>query len=246
MMNVSSGRDRGNDLLFELGERRGGSDPIGARHCEANASRELADVQIPDTRRWLSLAPPRLCVHSASAAASLCPLTFSFPLSFAALVKARGAQGSQFYVTMKRCRRFEEPFDPCRRLLLTPERRLLTTVFVSEPTSVASIVTLVRPCVSQPWQSVSNLAKDFIQRLLASDPDARLSASQAARHPWMVSMASHSSSMRNLHRSISQNLRKRASRNSSRCPSSTTSSGAADGRITSPEKKVSGRAAHLD
>ncbi|XP_028425803.1 serine/threonine-protein kinase H1-like [Perca flavescens] len=75
-----------------------------------------------------------------------------------------------------------------------------------------------------PWPSVSDLAKDFIQRLLPSDPAARLTADQAIRHPWVVTMAA-SSSMRNLHRSISQNLRQRASRSSSRCPSSTASSG---------------------
>ncbi|XP_033494545.1 serine/threonine-protein kinase H1-like [Epinephelus lanceolatus] len=75
-----------------------------------------------------------------------------------------------------------------------------------------------------PWPSVSNLAKDFIQRLLPLDPAARLTADQAIRHPWVVTMAA-SSSMRNLHRSISQNLRQRASRSSSRCPSSTASSG---------------------
>ncbi|XP_039983504.1 serine/threonine-protein kinase H1-like [Xiphias gladius] len=74
-----------------------------------------------------------------------------------------------------------------------------------------------------PWPSVSNLAKDFIQCLLALDPASRLTADQAIRHSWVVTMAA-SSSVRNLHRSISQNLRKRASRSSSRCPSSTASS----------------------
>ncbi|XP_047424712.1 serine/threonine-protein kinase H1-like [Mugil cephalus] len=78
-----------------------------------------------------------------------------------------------------------------------------------------------------PWQSVSNLAKDFILRLLVLDPAARLTAAQAVRHPWVVTMAA-SSSMRNLHRSISQNLRQRASRSSSRCPSSAASSGDAN------------------
>ncbi|KAM3860386.1 serine/threonine-protein kinase H1-like [Diretmus argenteus] len=92
-----------------------------------------------------------------------------------------------------------------------------------------------------PWPSVSNLAKDFIQHLLVLDPAARLTAEQAIRHPWVVTMAA-SSSMRNLHRSISQNLRQRASRTSSRCPSSTAgSSGASSvglctGRLMSLEK----------
>ncbi|XP_067434969.1 serine/threonine-protein kinase H1-like [Thunnus thynnus] len=88
-----------------------------------------------------------------------------------------------------------------------------------------------------PWPSVSNLAKDFIQRLLALDPATRLTSDQAIRHPWVVTMAA-SSSMRNLHQSISQNLRQRASRCSSRCPSSTASSGDANslGRLISLEK----------
>ncbi|XP_040184705.1 serine/threonine-protein kinase H1 isoform X2 [Rana temporaria] len=66
-----------------------------------------------------------------------------------------------------------------------------------------------------PWPSVSNLAKDFIDRLLMVEPSERMTASQALKHPWIVSMAA-SSSMKNLHRSISQNLLKRAS---SRCQS---------------------------
>uniref|UniRef100_A0A8D3BZ74 Si:ch211-27e6.1 n=1 Tax=Scophthalmus maximus TaxID=52904 RepID=A0A8D3BZ74_SCOMX len=65
-----------------------------------------------------------------------------------------------------------------------------------------------------PWPSVSNAARDFIQRLLASDPAARPAADQAARHSWVVTMAA-GSSVRNLHRSISQNLRRRASRSGS-------------------------------
>ncbi|XP_068117325.1 serine/threonine-protein kinase H1 [Hyperolius riggenbachi] len=67
----------------------------------------------------------------------------------------------------------------------------------------------------EPWPSVSNLAKDFIDRLLMVEPSERMTASQALKHPWVVSMAA-SSSMKNLHRSISQNLLKRAS---SRCQS---------------------------
>ncbi|MGH0134879.1 UNVERIFIED_CONTAM: hypothetical protein FKN15_067577 [Acipenser sinensis] len=69
---------------------------------------------------------------------------------------------------------------------------------------------------SQPWPSVSNLAKDYINRLLTVDPSERMTATQALKHPWIVTMAA-SSSMKNLHRSISQNLMRRAS---SRCQSS--------------------------
>uniref|UniRef100_A0A668UL98 Protein kinase domain-containing protein n=1 Tax=Oreochromis aureus TaxID=47969 RepID=A0A668UL98_OREAU len=102
-----------------------------------------------------------------------------------------------------------------------------------------------------PWPSVSNLAKDFILRLLVLDPATRLTAEQAVRHPWVVTMAS-SSSMTNLHRSISQNLRQRASRSSSRCPSSTTTSStdaSSLGRLmppeTKPKQQQQGRAAGL-
>ncbi|XP_041670675.1 serine/threonine-protein kinase H1-like [Cheilinus undulatus] len=87
-----------------------------------------------------------------------------------------------------------------------------------------SIVRGTYSFTGDPWPSVSNLAKDFIQRLLSADPAARLTADQAIRHPWVATMAA-SSSMRNLHRSISRNLRQRTSRSSSRCPSSTLSSG---------------------
>ncbi|RXN00823.1 Serine/threonine-protein kinase H1 [Acipenser ruthenus] len=70
--------------------------------------------------------------------------------------------------------------------------------------------------VGDPWPSISNLAKDYINRLLTVDPSERMTATQALKHPWIVTMAA-SSSMKNLHRSISQNLMRRAS---SRCQSS--------------------------
>ncbi|KAJ8010288.1 hypothetical protein DPEC_G00073480 [Dallia pectoralis] len=76
----------------------------------------------------------------------------------------------------------------------------------------------------EPWPSVSNQAKDFIERLLVVDPSSRLTATHALHHPWLVTMVASFSSMTNLHRSISQNLRRRASRSSassSCCPSST-------------------------
>ncbi|KAM5158196.1 serine/threonine-protein kinase H2 [Mantella aurantiaca] len=70
--------------------------------------------------------------------------------------------------------------------------------------------------LGDPWPSVSNLAKDFIDRLLNVDSNDRLTARDAMQHPWIKTMAA-SSSMKNLHRSISQNLRRRVS---SRCHSS--------------------------
>ena len=39
------------------------------------------------------------------------------------------------------------------------------------------------------WQKVTPEAKDFVQQLLFADPQSRLSAEQALRHPWIVQMA---------------------------------------------------------
>ncbi|NXH45872.1 KPSH1 kinase, partial [Dicaeum eximium] len=84
----------------------------------------------------------------------------------------------------------------------------------------------------EPWPSVSNLAKDFIDRLLTVDPSDRMTALQALKHPWVVSMAA-SSSMKNLHRSISQNLLKRAS---SRCQSTKSAQSTRSSRSTRSNK----------
>ena len=35
------------------------------------------------------------------------------------------------------------------------------------------------------WNTISPLAKDFIKRLLKSDPKARLTAKEAMNHPWL-------------------------------------------------------------
>ena len=37
------------------------------------------------------------------------------------------------------------------------------------------------------WDNVSDLAKDFVRRLLVVKPDARMTASEALKHPWIVS-----------------------------------------------------------
>ncbi|CAM4711743.1 unnamed protein product [Leuciscus chuanchicus] len=75
-----------------------------------------------------------------------------------------------------------------------------------------------------PWKSVSTLAKSFIGHLLTLEPEHRMTAEEALKHPWLVSMAACSSN-KNLHRSISRNLQRRASRASSRCPSSGSTPG---------------------
>ncbi|KAM8822632.1 serine/threonine-protein kinase H1-like [Spinachia spinachia] len=88
-----------------------------------------------------------------------------------------------------------------------------------------------------PWPTVSHLARDFVQGLLLLDPAVRPTCDQASRHPWVVTMAA-GSPMRNLHRSISQNLRQRASRSSSRCPSGAASSGGGHGRGPGKDKEA--------
>ncbi|XP_007954383.1 serine/threonine-protein kinase H2 [Orycteropus afer afer] len=62
----------------------------------------------------------------------------------------------------------------------------------------------------EPWPSVSHLAKDFIDKLLILDASHRMSAGQALDHPWVVNMAA-GSSMKNLQRAISRNLRRKVS-----------------------------------
>ncbi|XP_030588335.1 serine/threonine-protein kinase H1 homolog [Archocentrus centrarchus] len=84
----------------------------------------------------------------------------------------------------------------------------------------------------EPWPSVSNLAKDFVERILTVDPSERLTAGQALKHPWIVSMAA-SSSMKNLQRCISQNLLKRAS---SRCQSTKSAQSTRSSRSTKSNK----------
>ncbi|XP_029951780.1 serine/threonine-protein kinase H1 homolog [Salarias fasciatus] len=84
----------------------------------------------------------------------------------------------------------------------------------------------------EPWPSVSNLAKDFVERILTVDPSERLTAGQALKHPWIVSMAA-ASSMKNLQRCISQNLLKRAS---SRCHSTKSAQSTRSSRSTKSNK----------
>ncbi|KAK3086349.1 hypothetical protein FSP39_017249 [Pinctada imbricata] len=55
------------------------------------------------------------------------------------------------------------------------------------------------------WKDVSAQAKDFIDKLLVVSPGDRLSAADALKHQWLISNAA-SSSNKNLHRTISQNL----------------------------------------
>ncbi len=98
--------------------------------------------------------------------------------------------------------------------------------------TVLSHICLTSVSPLQPWPSVSNLAKDFVERILTVDPSERLTAGQALKHPWIVSMAA-SSSMKNLQRCISQNLLKRAS---SRCHSTKSAQSTRSSRSTKSNK----------
>ncbi|RXN18206.1 serine threonine- kinase H1-like protein [Labeo rohita] len=100
------------------------------------------------------------------------------------------------------------------------------------PEYIAPEILVRKPYTNAPWPSVSNLAKDFIDRVLTVDPTERLTAGQALKHPWIVSMAA-SSSMKNLQRSISQNLLKRAS---SRCHSTKSAQSTRSSRSTKSSK----------
>ncbi|XP_049710037.1 serine/threonine-protein kinase H2 [Elephas maximus indicus] len=62
----------------------------------------------------------------------------------------------------------------------------------------------------EPWPNVSHLAKDFIDKLLMLDASHRMSAGQALDHPWVLTTV-EGTSMKNLQRAISRNLRWRAS-----------------------------------
>ncbi|CAG5130258.1 unnamed protein product [Candidula unifasciata] len=71
----------------------------------------------------------------------------------------------------------------------------------------------------QHWKDISSLAKDFINKTMTLDPNERLTASQACRHPWLT-RSSDMTSNKNLHRTISLNLLQRQSRSASSSKSS--------------------------
>ncbi|PVD20651.1 hypothetical protein C0Q70_18809 [Pomacea canaliculata] len=60
------------------------------------------------------------------------------------------------------------------------------------------------------WKDISSLAKDFIDKTLVVDPNERMTATKAYNHPWLATNAA-TSSQKNLHRTISQNLLQRQS-----------------------------------
>ena len=58
---------------------------------------------------------------------------------------------------------------------------------------------------AQYWDVVSSDAKDFIRKLLVSNPRKRLTAKQAMRHPWLVK-GDHELVERNLNKAL-ENLK---------------------------------------
>ena len=40
--------------------------------------------------------------------------------------------------------------------------------------------------IAEPWNDVSDKAKDLIRKLLCVDPEERLSATYALKHPWIT------------------------------------------------------------
>ncbi len=58
------------------------------------------------------------------------------------------------------------------------------------------------------FDTVSSAAKDFIARLLVTDPGERMSAQEALGHPWMVSDSSPSPGSKAAGRFVAQRRRK--------------------------------------
>lgn len=56
----------------------------------------------------------------------------------------------------------------------------------SMPKLFAQIVTAKYTFPDQPFNQISNEAKDFVTRLLESDPSKRLTASASLEHPWII------------------------------------------------------------
>ncbi|XP_077592058.1 serine/threonine-protein kinase H1 homolog [Stigmatopora nigra] len=72
---------------------------------------------------------------------------------------------------------------------------------------------------AKPWPSVSKPAKDFVSTLLELDPNRRPGAERTSHHLWIVSASTDGSSAKNLHRSVSRNLRRRTKSALDRPPS---------------------------
>lgn len=94
----------------------------------------------------------------------------------------------------------------------------------------------------QHWENVSDLAKDFIDRCLVISPSERMRADEAVKHPWIVTMAA-SSSNKNLHRTISQNL---LQRQSTRSRTNSTKSAKSSRSTKSNKSNKSGRSLHSE
>ncbi|XP_076808854.1 serine/threonine-protein kinase H1-like [Clavelina lepadiformis] len=93
-----------------------------------------------------------------------------------------------------------------------------------------------------PWPQVSQTAKDFVKELLQVSPEKRLTSDKALKHPWIINYSNQSS--KNLHRSISQNLLKRASSRNSNKSAQSGRSSKSNRSLRSQHRKV--KAKELD
>ncbi|XP_039264714.1 serine/threonine-protein kinase H1-like [Styela clava] len=94
----------------------------------------------------------------------------------------------------------------------------------------------------EPWPHVSETAKGFVRSFLTVNPRERMSCSAALEHPWITNFTSLSN--RNLQRSISQNLLKRASSRNSNKSAHSSKSAKSNRSLRSQHRKV--KAKELD
>lgn len=91
----------------------------------------------------------------------------------------------------------------------------------------------------EPWPHVSDIAKEFVKSFLTTDPKMRMSCTAALQHPWITNFANLST--RNLQRSISQNLLKRASSRNSNKSAHSSKSAKSNRSLRSQHRKVKAR-----
>jgi len=91
-----------------------------------------------------------------------------------------------------------------------------------KPVLFKSIIEGKYTFTAEPWPHVSRPAIDFVQSFLSVDPARRMSPAQGLKHPWIHNNTNQSN--KNLVRTISQNILKRASsRNSNKSAKSVAS-----------------------
>lgn len=90
-----------------------------------------------------------------------------------------------------------------------------------------------------PWPQVSQMAKDFVKAFLTVNPNERMSPTVALKHPWIYNHSNQSS--KNLVRSISQNILKRASSRNSNKSAISGRSAISNRSLRSQHRKVNAK-----